>query len=258
MKLYEIVEYLNRIAPPEAAEAWDNSGLMVGDMEQDIGKIYVALDASDKTIHDAVSYGADLIITHHPLIFSDIKSIRQDDYLGKRIRELIKYDISCFSMHTNFDAYGMREQAAELLGFKDPKILDVTGENAGIGFIADTEEPTTLSELAAFVKKTFDISSVRFYGADDAKAKRIAVVPGSGKSYIDLAVEKKADTLITGDIDHHNGIDAVQKGLNIIDAGHYGIEHIFVDYMVELLEKDLKDKGIEVAGEGLSEPFKTI
>ena len=198
MKLKEIMHMLEELCPRSFAMSWDNAGLQVGYSDKEVHTIALALDCTSEVIAKAAAHKADLILTHHPLLFSGIKNITDSDYVGRRILELIRNDICCYAMHTNFDVLGMADAAADM----------------------------------------FKIGHVRYYGDPDQILVTCAILPGSGKSEIDLAVKSGADVYITGDISHHDGIDAVEKGIAVIDAGHYGIEKLFIPYMKEYLERE--------------------
>ena len=243
MRLKQITQMLEELCPANFAMSWDNVGLLVGSPDKEVHTVALALDATSEVIKEAASQGADLILTHHPLIFGGVKRITDSDYLGKRILELIRHDISCYAMNTNFDVLGMADAAADLLNLTDREVLEVTYEDEisvdGIGRVGSLIEPMKLSEFAARVAEVFDIGHVRYYGDPDQMIVTCAILPGSGKGEIDLAVRSNADVYVTGDISHHDGIDAVEKGIAVIDAGHYGVEKIFIPYMKEYLEREM-------------------
>ena len=245
MKLKQIMQMLEELCPASFAMSWDNVGLLVGCSDKEVHTIALALDATSEVIAQAKSYGADLLLTHHPLLFSGIKKITDSDYLGKRILDLISSDLCCYAMHTNFDVLGMADAAADMLHLSDREVLEITYEDdisvEGIGRVGALLEPVKLSELAGKVAEVFEIEHVRYYGDPDQLMVTCAILPGSGKSEIDLAVKAGADVYITGDISHHDGIDAVEKGIAVIDAGHYGIEKIFIPYMKEYLEREVPE-----------------
>lgn len=255
MKCRDIVAVIEEKYPLSYAMEWDNVGLLVGRDDKDVKKIYIALDATDSVIDDAVQKGADMIVTHHPLIFSGLKRINNRVFPGRRILKLIRHDIICYAMHTNYDVCRMAQLSSEKMGFQNPQVLAVTCEEAqaGIGQIAEISENITLRECAARVKKVFGVPDVRVFGDPETVARKAAICPGSGKSVIEDALRKKADVLITGDIGHHEGIDAKDRGLCIIDAGHYGIEHIFIDDMKQYLDGALS--GTEVITAPAEHPF---
>lgn len=260
----DVMNVIEREYPLSYALEWDNVGLLVGRDDKEVKRIYIALDATDKVIEKAISLKADMLITHHPMIFSPIKKICNLDFIGDRILKLIQNDISYYAMHTNYDVLGMADLSGDKMNLKDAQILEVTSEGdigeedepEGIGRVADLEEPMTLRECCEDVKEAFHLGAVKVFGNLEQKVKRIAICPGSGKSVIQTALEKKADVLITGDIGHHEGIDAVEQGLAIIDGGHYGIEHIFIEDMRQYLEKNLKQ--VEVIEAPINHPFLIV
>lgn len=260
----DIIEVIERNYSSKYAMEWDNVGLLAGRDNKEVKRIYIALDATDEVIEDAVRAGADMLVTHHPLIFNGLKRINNQDFMGRRLIQLIANDISCYSMHTNYDVCGMADLSAEKMGFENAEVLEITfeeGENQGkicmgIGKVADVSEEITLSECCDVVKKAFSLSNVKVFGELDRKVKRIAICPGSGKSVIGEAIKKHADVLVTGDIGHHEGIDSVAQGLSIIDAGHYGIEHIFIEDMERYLKNYLS--GVEIISAPISHPFQIV
>lgn len=257
MRCEEIMGKLEELSPAHFAQDWDNVGLLVGRPDKEVHSVYIALDATDDAIKEAVGLGADLIITHHPLIFKGIKQVRSDHFIGRRIMRLLQNDISYIAMHTNFDIMGMADAAADELKLRNREVLQTTYEDEisteGFGRFGTLPRIMTLRECAAFVKESFGISKVRVFGDGETEVERAAICPGSGGSMIEAALSWKADVYITGDIDHHEGIDAVARGLAIIDAGHYGIEQIFVPYMKEYLKRETP--GLLVYTKAPEEPF---
>lgn len=260
MKCKEVMECLEGIAPKAFAEKWDNVGLLLGREDKEIKKILLALDASGDVVKEAVTWEADLLITHHPLIFSGMKSVTGKDFIGKRVYELIQNDICYYAMHTNFDVMGMADAVADKLELLNCQVLDVTFQDEiskeGIGRIGELAKPVSLEECARYVKEKCDLSCVRVFGDGGQMVDRMALIPGSGKDYIDISIEKGAKVILTGDIGHHNGLDAVEKGVAIIDAGHFGLEKIFSSYMEEALTRKLTGICIKKAVE--KEPFWTV
>lgn len=201
-----------------------------------------------------------MLVTHHPLIFSGLKSVTNQDFTGARLLKLIKNDICCYAMHTNYDVKGMADLALKKLGALEGEVLEVTavdadGREEGIGRLVDLE-PVTLCELCKRVKTAFALDTVKAAGDLKAYVRRAAVCPGSGKSVIGAALAKGADVLITGDIGHHEGIDAVAQGMMIIDAGHYGVEQIFMEDMKEYLKRNIP--GVEVLAADTCHPFTVL
>ena len=240
VKVDEILEYLNELAPLEYAEEWDNVGLLVGNRNAEVNKIYVCLDADSASIDEAIELGCDLVVTHHPLIFGSIKQVTTDDFVQRRIYKLIKNGVSYIAMHTNFDVAKMSELINERLELTDIEVLDVTEQTAdgvrvGIGYIGSMPEALQLGVFNEYVKYKLGISVSGYYGDIDRPVKRIAVCPGSGKSEITNCIGR-ADVLVTGDIDHHSGVDALEQGLCVINAGHFEVERVFVEYIAKSLK----------------------
>lgn len=242
------------------AMEWDNVGLLLGRDDKEVGRIYVALDAVDEVITEAVKCGADMLVTHHPLIFGEMKRVTNQDFIGRRALEMARRDISYYAMHTNYDVVRMAQLSADMLRLREQQILEVTceesGEAKGIGRIGYLEEPVSLRACCEDVKKGFSLEAVRVFGDLQKTVRKAAVCPGSGKSVIRDALCKGADVLITGDIGHHEGIDAVAQGMALIDAGHYGLEHIFVEDMRRYLSEKLT--GVEVIAAPVRHPYMNI
>lgn len=257
MKAYEIAELMETLSPVRYACDWDNVGMHVGRRDNEIKKILVTLDISDEAVDKAVAIKADMIISHHPLIFKGIKKVNESDIVGRRILTMAENHINCYCMHTNFDCVGgMAELAADRIGLQDCIVLEEVCEGDGIGRVGFLKHDMSVKELCSMVKEQFSLDKVALYGNEDEIVKKVAICPGSGKDEIELALLKGAKAIITGDVSYHYGIDSVAKGINVIDAGHYGIEHIFIDKIKSYLIENTKD--IEVVKMDLVNPQKYI
>ncbi|MEZ3502559.1 MAG: Nif3-like dinuclear metal center hexameric protein [Lachnospiraceae bacterium] len=256
MKCSEICTLLEREYSPEYACDWDNVGLLAGRRDKEVRTILLALDATDETVRMAVEQKADMLITHHPMIFSAMKRVTDEDMNGRRLLALIQNDISYYAMHTNYDARGMADLAARLINLQECTVLEEVKDGEGIGRVGVLPERMTLAECARLVKKAYDIPNVKIFGAPETVVYSAAICPGAGKSTMKEALKFGCDVYITGDIDHHTGIDAVDQGLCIIDAGHYGIEHIFMDDVKDYLEKVLA--GVHMDCVPVRHPFIVI
>ena len=230
MRCDEVIAVLKELAPEQLACDWDNPGLLAGRSDKEVKTIYLALDATDQVIEDAVSAGADLLVTHHPLIFKAMKKINDQDFIGRRVLRMIQADLSCYAMHTNFDSAPgcMADLAAGRLGLTECQVLEPEGELEGSVYGIGKAGKLGLP----FVLVYGDLES-------DLLLTDCAVSPGSGGSMIEAALGLKAQVLVTGDIGHHQGIDSLARGMAVIDAGHYGLEHIFMDFMESYLNERL-------------------
>lgn len=259
MKCKEILQRIEEVYPADYAMEWDNVGLLAGRYEKEVKRIYVALDATEEVIEAAIRKGADLLVTHHPMIFAPQKKITDAEFTGNRLIRLIQSDMAYYAMHTNYDVLRMSELSAKYLGLSGASVLEVTrdGEHQeGIGRVADLNEPLDLRACCEKVKDAFGLTHVQVFGDLSGTVKRLAISPGSGKSMIGPALASGADVLVSGDIGHHEGIDAAAQGLAVIDAGHYGIEHIFIEDMREFLEKRLE--GVSVTSDPPRDPFLIV
>ena len=258
MKCNNILDNLLKVMPRELAMSWDNVGLLAGSKEREVKNIVVCLDVSEKLIEKAISLKADLIVSHHPLIFSPIKNVTDETSVGKRLVSLIKNDISYIALHTNYDiaAGCMSDLVAErieLRGEPLEKTASMEDEDVGIGKVGDLEKHLKISEIAKLVKERFNLPHLRIFdGGEDRLLSRIAISPGSGKGMYKAAYEKRASLLISGDISHHDAVDALELGVATIDAGHYGLEHIFIADMAQRLRN--MDKAFNVFEEDITFP----
>ncbi len=243
MKAIEIVEILEKLCPKEFACEWDNPGMQIGHDDNEIHKILVAVDADDTVTDYAVNNQIDMIVTHHPLLFKGIKQINDNSFMGRRIMRLIENGINCYCMHTNFDTVGgMADVAAERIGLSGCVVLSEVKNGEGIGRVGKLPKKLTMRELCELVKDKFNLTRVALYGDENMTAGNVAICPGSGKDEIPNAIKLGANVLITGDMTYHYGVDSVAQGLCIIDAGHYGIEHIFIDIVTEYLNAQLNNQ----------------
>ena len=233
MKVAEIVKLLENECPKALSEDWDNTGLLVGDPDSDVNRVYIALDATTAVIEDAIKHEADMLITHHPLIFKGINEVTENHFVGRRVMSLIKNNIAFFCMHTNFDAALMSEIVRKKLSLPEGIILlpSLEDPDKGIGMTCHLPEEMTLEGFSLKLKDALSLSYVRVFGDLSMKVRIVSFLPGSGKSDIDTAITQGADVFVTGDVDHHSGLDAVEKGIGVIDAGHYGMERFFIEYV---------------------------
>ena len=265
-RLFEIMEALNQIAPKDLKEPWDNVGLMVGDESQKIRKVYVCLDLTTENVRNAVEFGADLIVSHHPLIFKPLYSVTESDPISSMIITAIKNNISVFSMHTNFDKAdgGMNDLLAKRLGlenvrkFTDDECVDGNGEPfSGIGRVGMLEIPVSMESFVLRVKKNLGCSAIKYSGDLSDTIQTVALCSGSGgKEGIYSAFHSGADAYVTSDLSHEHARSAYEFGLNIIDAGHFETENIICEYLADFFENHFPELEVMTSK---SEPFfKTI
>lgn len=226
MTVGDILEYLSEIAPLETAESYDNVGLLVGGGNTEVTGVCCCLDITREIIKEAAEKGANLIISHHPVIFGGLRNIPP----WSPVTELIRRDIAAAAMHTNFDIAenGVNDTLLELLGFDKTEdgVLEATqSDGNGFGAVCDVPLGFTPKALAEHCKKTLDLGAVK-YSRHPREIKRIAVCCGGGVDgkVMELARERGCDAIVSGDIKHNFWIEAENCGLTLVDAGHFGTE----------------------------------
>lgn len=237
MYIGELIDRIKRRIPEDNQEAWDNSGPQLIDREKEISSIVLALDLLEETIDFAIENSANLIITHHPLFFKDNKSLDLSSALGRKVKKLIENNISVYSMHTNFDLdeHGVSTRLADLLRLEKKGCIEET-KNLGYGVYGRYRSgDSTILDLAQEIKEKLQLDHVLIYGKKDKKINRIGLMGGSGASFVKNCINLNLDVYVTGDIKHHDALDAVEGGLALIDISHYYSEHPSLEYIRELI-----------------------
>ncbi|MEL7568152.1 MAG: Nif3-like dinuclear metal center hexameric protein [Dehalobacterium sp.] len=350
-----LMKVMEELAPPDLAEEWDNIGLQVGDPRQKVERILVSLDVDERVVDEAVCQKADIILSHHPLIFRPIKNLVLTHPLSRIIAKLIKYNIAVFSAHTNLDIVpgGINDYLAEKLGLTDTEVLDekkedqlyklvvfvpenyldqvrdaicaagagyigkysqctfsalgegtflplegtnpflgekgklekaseyrletiipsrkiktvlnamikshpyeevaydiypttLAGVKYGLGRVGYLPQPLSLEELILKVKFVLGTDRAKVVGDSKEEISKVAVCGGGGMSFLNAAINKGVQCFITGDSKYHEGQSALAQGINVIDAGHYETEAIFVSRLVFLLKQNFSSDSVEV------------
>jgi dinuclear metal center YbgI/SA1388 family protein len=261
MKVGEILNYMNEFAPFDYAESWDNVGLMLGSRQSEVSKVLLCLDVTSKVIREAIGYGAELIVSHHPFFFSKLSSLDFDTIKGQQLQTLTAKDISVISAHTNLDVAvgGVNDTLAETVGLKELKALrsyvpQGYEHDLGLGKIGILETYTDFNEFIDNIKKSLNITNLRVIGSHPEKVKNVAVFCGSFDVELDYLSSLQQDVLITGDLKYHTALEAREMGLCIIDVGHFASEHVILSRLQKLLAD--KFDSIEVICSKMeSDPF---
>ena len=225
MKVYQITEILEKIAPLEIAEEWDNVGLIIGDKSKEVKKLLVALDINAEILKQAVDLGVDMIVVHHPLIFKPINRINDSILLS-----LIQNNIAVYALHTNLDNSepGVNSVLADVLSLKN-----VSRE--GMLAIGEINE-TSAFDFIAFVKKQLKVEAVRVSNYElNKKIKKVAVLGGSGGDFVQQVANLKCDAFVTGEASYHDAQLAYENDLLLISAGHFETENPVVDMLTQYL-----------------------
>jgi dinuclear metal center YbgI/SA1388 family protein len=257
---------MEQYAPSYLKESYDNVGLMVGDLEEEVTSILVALDCTLEVIKEAIEKNCNLILTHHPLLFIKPSSITTETLQGKKIIELVRNNINLYSSHTNLDvaAGGLNDLVTEILGYNEWSVIEPSSEKSdagvqGIGRMIQLKEAVTLKSLCEKVKTSLNISQLRYAGDCGMLINKIAIVNGSGEDYFKASVKLGADCIITGDTSYHYVSDYSEMGVGIIDAGHFETEWPPMKRFAEIIQGRLKDKGFTnrvILSEKTNAPYK--
>lgn len=246
-KTAEIFEYLNGIAPVTLKMDFDNVGLLVGDAGSDVKSCLIALDITDDVIKEAIKSGAQLIVSHHPIIFGALKSVTADDIVGRKIIALIANGISAICMHTNLDIAqgGVNDALIASLGVTPETWLeacgsDTDGHAVGCGRVGELDEAVSLDEFLALCKSRLNANGIRYHDAG-RPVKKLAVMGGAGGSSLIDAVNTGCDTYLTADIKYNTFLDAKELGINLIDADHFCTENVIVPVLAERLSERFAD-----------------
>lgn len=234
MKISDFISAMEALAPADTALSFDNVGLLVGTQREDIKRVLVALDCTCAVVDEAVALDADLILTHHPLMFSALKRILPEHPDSAAVFKLIRGNIALFSAHTNLDAAqgGVNTQLCRVLGIRNE--LPVAPENImRIGYL---DGDYTLYDFAKLVERRLN-TRVRVCGDNNKRIRKVAVLGGSGGGDIELAYRSGADVLVTGECKHNQAISASVLGISVIAAGHYETECVVLTAVIHHLQK---------------------
>jgi dinuclear metal center YbgI/SA1388 family protein len=262
--LSEVQRVLEGLAPRGLAEPWDNPGLQVGDPDRRINGILVSLDPTLAAVREASGRGAQLLVTHHPLIFRPISSLDMSSFPGDVIGEAVRTGVSVVSLHTNLDSAegGINDILAGLLDLRDVEVLEkragdgtapqiipakAKAETTGVGRVGNLPDSVSLSVMKTKVMEALCTKRpLRQIGDRRDMVRRVAVVGGAGGSLVAQAVERGADILVTGDVTYHQALEAVRLGLTVIDGGHFLTERAAMRVFAERLKAVLFSGGWEV------------
>ena len=248
MKLWEIMGELQTIFNPKIAEEWDNVGLLIGNDTKEVNKVLFCLDVTERVIEEAVRNNVDLIISHHPVIFSGLKKITNETSHERKILKLIENKIAVYSIHTNADfaVNGLNDFIMDKLNLDGEKVIvnefgfddynsiknEVEYVHGGQARIKILNDEMKLADLLEKIKETLGISYVRYVGDKNAYIKKIGLVTGGGSSFM-YDIANKIDVFLTGDLRYHEALDALEEGRILVDIGHFESEYLFVDMMAD-------------------------
>lgn len=248
----DILQYIETIAPAYMQENWDNVGLLCGNRNASVTKILVALDPFEHICKEAAEWGAELIVTHHPIIFQALKSITDDTSVGRGIRTLIRHDISAINAHTNLDQTpgGVNDVLAQTLGLENIQVIDACGvdeEGRAWGLLRCGEvNRQTLENFLGAVKEKLHCEGLRYVNGGKL-VRKVAVGGGACAGELRAAVKAGCDTFVTSDVKYNQFWDAKELDVNLIDAGHFHTENPVVAVLAEKLQAAFPELEVKIS-----------
>ncbi|WP_457576565.1 Nif3-like dinuclear metal center hexameric protein [Desulfomarina sp.] len=252
MRVKDIVNSLNHDAPFDLAEQWDNVGLLVGNPEQEVSSILVALDPTNGLLEEALTVGANTVVTHHPVIFRPLTHINTADPAGRLLERALAGKISIICCHTNLDSArdGVSDILARRLGLSGLTPLLPTGrdgaEGTGLGRIGQYKKPLSGRKFIQTVLDVLHLQSVQVAGNLPQVIRTVALCGGSGSDLAVRALEKGADLYLSAEIKHSTAIWARENNFCIIDGTHFATEQPAVALLAEKLESSCRQQNLNI------------
>ena len=232
-QLFERID--SEIAPFRWAESWDNAGLLAGDPGREAAAALVCLDITPETISEAIGCGANVLVSHHPVIFHPLRRLTADKAAVRLVRE----DLGAICAHTNLDVAdgGVNDALARALGLTNLEGLEPASEGQSLGRIGTLPAPLLPDDFATYVEERLRPAGGVRYTAGREAVRRVAVCGGAGGSLASLAEEKGAQALITGEVKHDVYVDCAAKGFTVLDAGHFDTECVVLEPLAARLRE---------------------
>jgi dinuclear metal center YbgI/SA1388 family protein len=258
------------IAPWDLAESWDNCGLIAGHPDRPVNKVLVGLDADMRLLETARQMQVDMVLTHHPLFVSPVKSVDFSRMPGCAIALAAQAHIAVVCAHTNLDkaVNGLNDELADRLQIQVEQVLKVenhdpaaSGTGAGLGRVGPVSEPVPLARMADQIKSRLGGGTVRVVGNPEQVIRKAAVCSGSGGGLVPAFLASKADVYVTGDIKYHEARLIEAHGRALIDVGHFASEIIAGDLLVRRLNQAVSRAGFSLevqAFAGETDPFFSV
>lgn len=249
--IQKLLDILEEIAPSALSESWDNTGLLVGDAEDEARGVLVALDPTFSLLTEAVDRGMNVVITHHPAIFHPLKSLCKDTPTGRLLHFAIKNNLHIIGCHTNLDAApgGVSDVFAKRLDLTDiiPLVPSPCGQqDSGSGRIGNCRTPVTPVECIERIYQAIDTPWLLEAGPRPVHVQKIALCGGSGSSLAETAWQLGADLFITAEIKHSVARWAEEAGLWLIDGSHFGTEQLIIDPLLKRISTELAGCGCDI------------
>lgn len=245
-KVGDVTDYLESIAPLHLQESYDNAGLIVGHPDWEVTGVLCALDTTPAVIQEAIDKKKNLIVAHHPIVFSGLKRFNGSDYIQRAIILAIKHDIAIYAIHTNLDnvlGNGVNERLAQQIELQDLSILKPRPDQEGIGsgILGRLAEAMPILDFLKKVKEKFGLQVIKHTEfAADLMVSEVAACGGSGSFLLQRAIESGAQVFITADFKYHQYFDANNK-IVILDIGHYESEKFTINLLNKLINNNFRN-----------------
>lgn len=246
----EIYGFLDRKAPFSLQMDFDNSGFLVGRGESEVKQVLISLDITEEVISEAAEKNAQLIVSHHPLIFHPTKSVTDLDIVGRRIMGLLKHDIAAICAHTNLDRVsgGVNDALAEALGLRTYEFLQIDGTDQngkpyGLGRVGVLDQPCELKDYTYSIKSLLGSNGLR-YCVGNRTVRKVAVCGGACGDMLPVAYASGCDTFVTADVKYNVFLDAASMGMNLIDAGHFPTENVICPVLSAWLSEQFPELAV--------------
>ena len=245
----DICGQIDEFAPPRFALEGDPIGLHLGSFDQKASRLFMALELTPEVANEAMENRPDIIFVHHTPFFKPFKQLRDEEEHDRIVLELIRRRIALFTAHTNLDCVkgGVNDVLASRLDITAPEILQPLNQHvteAGLGRIGSLKNPTTLAAFAAYTERKLEAGGIRYCGKKDQKVHMVAVCGGAGAFLMTEAIARGADTFVTADVKHHEGVQALELGIALIDGGHFATENPVISVLASYLRE--KMPGLEI------------
>ena len=244
MKIREIIDDIERYAPLELQEEWDNTGIQVGDLEQEVKGVLICTDVTEDIVDEAIERGYNLVISHHPLLFKPLRKIAGRDYIERIVATAIKHDITIYAAHTNMDSAlgGVNHKMAEKL-----RLTDVTPLEGGMGVVGNLDKPESARRFLERLKTTFEVDTLRYSGdIDDVTVTRVAMCGGAGSFLRKEAITEGAQVFITGDCRYHEFM-GLEHEVILADIGHWESEHFTKEIFLAIIKEKNPNFAVDFA-----------
>ena len=242
----DILDFLDDKAPLDTQLDFDNAGFLCGDAAAEVTRVLVALDITDGVVAEAADFGAELIVSHHPVCFTPMKSVTTDDLTGRKFAAMLKGGISAICMHTNLDAApgGVNDALCAALGAENLGLL--APEHDTMSRLCRFAEPMEYADFLAHVKTALKANGIRCAGPEK-RVQLFGVCGGAGADFIPDAAARGCDAYITADVKHHQFLWAGELGIALVDAGHFSTENVVVPVLAGWLRERFPALEVKIA-----------